>query len=242
MSKYLVIIPTYNEKENVELMIRTVFGLSSPFHLLIVDDGSPDGTGDIVKGLQKEFPDRLFIEEREGKQGLGTAYVHGFRWGMKNGYDFLFEMDCDFSHNPADLERLLEACEKDGYDVAVGSRYVKNGGVENWPRNRVLLSKYASVYVRAVLWIPVKDTTAGFKCYRRHVLEKILQEPPRFVGYAFQIEMKHRAWKYGFKIKEVPIIFTDRTRGESKMSGSIFKEAVFGVLSMRWRSLFKKWK
>ncbi|MEM1000595.1 MAG: polyprenol monophosphomannose synthase [Bacteroidota bacterium] len=242
MSRYLVIIPTYKEKDNVELMIRAVFALSSPLHILIVDDSSPDGTADIVKSLQQEFPDRLFIEERAGKLGLGTAYVHGFQWGLEKGYEFLFEMDCDFSHNPKDLERLLAACETEGFDVAVGSRYVKGGKVENWPRNRVLLSKYASFYVRAVLWIPVRDTTAGFKCYRRQVLEKILQEPPRFVGYAFQIEMKFRAWKYGFKIKEVPITFTDRTRGESKMSGAIFNEAVFGVLKMRWSSLFKKWK
>lgn len=242
MSRYLVIIPTYNEKENVELMIRAVYALKSPFHILIVDDGSPDGTADIVKSLQKEFSGRLHIEERAGKQGLGTAYVHGFKWGLERGYEFLFEMDCDFSHNPKDLERLLEACEGQGFDVAVGSRYVKGGGVENWPRNRVLLSKYASVYVRAVLWMPVRDTTAGFKCYRRRVLEKILQEPPRFVGYAFQIEMKYRAWKYGFKIKEVPITFSDRTRGESKMSGAIFNEAVFGVLKMRWSSMFKSWK
>jgi dolichol-phosphate mannosyltransferase len=223
-------------------MIRAVFALKTPFHILIVDDGSPDGTADIVKTLQKEFPDQLHIEERAGKLGLGTAYVHGFKWGLERKYEFLFEMDCDFSHNPKDLERLLEACEVQGFDVAVGSRYVKGGKVENWPRNRVLLSKYASVYVRSVLWMPVHDTTAGFKCYRPWVLEKILQEPPRFVGYAFQIEMKYRAWKYGFKIKEVPITFTDRLRGKSKMNRGIFKEAVLGVLKMRWSSMFKKWK
>lgn len=223
-------------------MIRAVFALESPFHVLIVDDGSPDGTADIVKSLQKEYTGRLHIEERSGKLGLGTAYVHGFKWGLERGYEYLFEMDCDFSHNPKDLERLLEACEGQGFDVAVGSRYVKGGKVENWPRNRVLLSKYASVYVRAVLWMPVKDTTAGFKCYQRKVLEKILQEPPRFIGYAFQIEMKYRAWKYGFKIKEVPITFTDRLRGKSKMNSGIFKEAILGVLKMRFGTMFKKWK
>jgi len=240
MSKYLVIIPTYNEIENIELMVRKVFSLDRPFHLLIVDDGSPDGTGAKVKEMQTEFAGRLFIEEREGKQGLGTAYVHGFKWGMARGYEFLFEMDCDFSHNPDDLPHLLDACEKEGFDVAVGSRYTKGGKVENWPRNRVLLSKYASVYVRMVLWMPVKDTTAGFKCYRREVLESILSTPPRFVGYAFQIEMKYRAWKQGFKIKEVPITFTDRKRGVSKMSGKIFKEAVFGVLKMRFSKVPKR--
>ena len=240
MSKYLVIIPTYNEIENIELMVRKVFSLDRPFHLLIVDDGSPDGTGSKVKEMQTEFAGRLFIEEREGKQGLGTAYVHGFKWGMARGYEFLFEMDCDFSHNPDDLPHLLDACEKEGFDVAVGSRYTKGGKVENWPRNRVLLSKYASVYVRMVLWMTVKDTTAGFKCYRREVLESILSTPPRFVGYAFQIEMKYRAWKQGFKIKEVPITFTDRKRGVSKMSGKIFKEAVFGVLKMRFSKVPKR--
>lgn len=242
MSQYLVIIPTYNEKENVELMIRKVFSLAKPFHLLIVDDGSPDGTATIVKRLQQEFPGRLHIEERSGKLGLGTAYVHGFRWGMARGYEYLFEMDCDFSHNPDDLIPLLAACEDQGFDVAVGSRYTKGGGVKDWPRGRVLMSKYASVYVRMVLWLPVKDTTAGFKCYRKRVLEKVLQEPPSFSGYAFQIEMKYKAWKYGFKIKEVPITFIDRTRGESKMSGKIFNEAFFGVLKIRWKSFFKKWK
>jgi dolichol-phosphate mannosyltransferase len=241
MSQYLVIIPTYNEKDNVELMVRKVFSLAKPFHLLIVDDGSPDGTGAIVKGLQQEFPGRLFIEERAGKLGLGTAYLHGFKWGMDRDYQYLFEMDCDFSHNPDDLPRLLAACEDEGYDLAIGSRYTKGGGVENWPRNRVLMSKYASVYVRIVTWMPVRDTTAGFKCYRKRVLDKILLEPPRFSGYAFQIEMKYRVWKSGFKIKEVPIIFIDRKRGESKMSGSIFKEAIFGVLKIRLSSLFKKW-
>jgi dolichol-phosphate mannosyltransferase len=242
MSQYLVIIPTYNEKENVELMVRKVFSLPKPFHLLIVDDGSPDGTADIVKSLQLEFPDRLHIAQRAGKQGLGTAYVHGFKWGMARGYEYLFEMDCDFSHNPDDLVRLLAACEDQGFDVAIGSRYVRGGGVVNWPRNRVLMSKYASYYVRLVTWMPVHDTTAGFKCYRNIVLDKVLSEPPRFVGYAFQIEMKFRAWKYGFKLKEVPIVFTDRTRGVSKMSGKIFNEAFFGVLKLKWSSFFKKWR
>lgn len=242
MSQYLVIIPTYNEKENVELMVRKVFSLPKPFHLLIVDDGSPDGTADIVKSLQLEFPDRLHIAQRAGKQGLGTAYVHGFKWGMARGYEYLFEMDCDFSHNPDDLVRLLAACEDQGFDVAIGSRYVRGGGVVNWPRNRVLMSKYASYYVRLVTWMPVHDTTAGFKCYRKIVLDKVLSEPPRFVGYAFQIEMKFRAWKYGFRLKEVPIVFTDRTRGVSKMSGKIFNEAFFGVLKLKWSSFFKKWR
>lgn len=242
MSKYLVVIPTYNEKENIVQMVRKVFSLAKPLHLLIVDDGSPDGTGQMVKDLMEEFPGQLFLEERSGKQGLGTAYLHGFKWGLDHGYEYIFEMDCDFSHNPDDLLRLLSACEDDGFDVAVGSRYTKGGGVENWPRDRVLMSKYASVYVRMILWMPIKDTTAGFKCYRSKVLVKILEEPPRFVGYAFQIEMKFRAWKYGFKIKEVPITFTDRTRGESKMSGGIFKEAFFGVIQMKWSSFFKNWK
>jgi len=240
MPDYLVVIPTYNEKDNIELMVRKVFSLEKPFHLLIVDDGSPDGTGQIVKDLQQEFPGRLFLEEREGKLGLGTAYVHGFNWGLDRGYEYIFEMDCDFSHNPDDLPRLLAACEDEGYDMSIGSRYTKGGGVENWPRNRVLMSKYASVYVRGVLWMPIHDTTAGFKCYHRKVIEKILEEPPHFVGYAFQIEMKYRAWKYGFKIKEVPIVFTDRVRGESNMSSSIFSEAIFGVLKMRWWGMFKK--
>ena len=240
MPKYLVVIPTYDERENIELMIRKVFSLPKDFHLLIVDDSSPDGTGEIVRSLQQEFEGKLFLETRTGKLGLGTAYVHGFKWGLDHGYEYIFEMDCDFSHNPDDLVRLLAACEDDGYDMAIGSRYTKGGGVENWPRNRVLMSKYASVYVRMVLWMPIRDTTAGFKCYHRRVLEKILEKPPRFVGYAFQIEMKHRAWKAGFKIKEVPITFTDRTRGESKMNQSIFKEAIFGVLKMRFSSMFKK--
>ncbi len=240
MPNYLVVIPTYNERENMELMVRKIFSLPKDFHLLVVDDSSPDGTGEIVGGLQQEFEGKLFLETRTGKLGLGTAYVHGFKWGLDRGYEYIFEMDCDFSHNPEDLIRLLASCEEGGFDMSIGSRYTKGGGVKNWPRNRVLMSKYASVYVRMVLWMPIKDTTAGFKCYHRRVLEKILEEPPRFVGYAFQIEMKHRAWKAGFKIKEVPITFTDRTRGESKMNQGIFKEAILGVLKMRFSSSSKR--
>lgn len=233
MSQNLVIIPTYNEKENIEKMIRKVFSLPRDFHLLIVDDGSPDGTADIVKRLQQEFPGKLHMEERKGKLGLGTAYIHGFKWALAKGYEYIFEMDCDFSHNPDDLVRLLEACEN-GADVAVGSRYCKGGGVHNWPMGRILMSYFASVYVRFVLWIDVKDTTAGFKCYKRRVLESISLDKIRFMGYAFQIEMKYNAIKKGFKIVEVPILFTDRVEGYSKMSTKIFKEAFWGVLQMRF--------
>ena len=236
VSDSIVIIPTYNEKENIERMIRTVFSLVHPFHLLIVDDGSPDGTADIVKRLMAEFPDRLFIEERKGKLGLGTAYIHGFKWALQRNYEFIFEMDCDFSHNPSDLLRLREACLKGG-DVAIGSRYTKGGRVENWPIARILMSYFASVYVRIILWVPFKDTTAGFKCYRKSVLEKINFDNIKFVGYAFQIEMKYIAYKLGFKVVEVPIIFTDRVEGASKMSGSIFKEAIWGVLKMRFMKI-----
>ncbi|MCD6020089.1 MAG: Dolichyl-phosphate beta-D-mannosyltransferase [Bacteroidetes bacterium] len=233
MGKNLVIIPTYNEIENVEKMIRTVFELPRAFELLIVDDGSPDGTADKVKELQKEYPGKLHIEERKGKLGLGTAYIHGFKWALARGYDFIFEMDCDFSHNPNDLVRLLDACEH-GADVSVGSRYCKGGKVSNWPIGRILMSYFASVYVRIILWIPVKDTTAGFKCYRRKVLETIELDKVKFMGYAFQIEMKYRAYKKGFKIVEVPIMFTDRVLGVSKMSTKIFKEAFLGVIQMRF--------
>jgi dolichol-phosphate mannosyltransferase len=233
MGKNLVIIPTYNEIENIDKMVRTVFALPREFELLIVDDGSPDGTAAKVKELQKEFPNKLHIEERKGKLGLGTAYIHGFKWALTRGYDFIFEMDCDFSHNPADLVRLLEACESNA-DVAVGSRYCKGGKISNWPMGRILMSYLASVYVRMVLWIPVKDTTAGFKCYRRKVLETIDLDAIRFMGYAFQIEMKYRAYKKGFKIVEVPIMFTDRILGVSKMSTKIFKEAFLGVVQMRF--------
>lgn len=232
MPKNLVIIPTYNEIENIDRMVRTVFALPRPFELLVVDDGSPDGTAMHVKKLQAEFPGQLHIEERKGKLGLGTAYIHGFKWALARDYEFIFEMDCDFSHNPADLVRLLEACEN-GADVAVGSRYTRGGKISNWPMGRILMSYFASVYVRMVLWLPVKDTTAGFKCYRRRVLETIELDKVRFMGYAFQIEMKYRAYKKGFKIVEVPIMFTDRVLGVSKMSTKIFKEAFLGVVRMR---------
>jgi dolichol-phosphate mannosyltransferase len=237
MPERVVIIPTYNEKENIEKMIRKVMSLEGGYHLLIVDDGSPDGTADIVRRLMLEFPGRVFMEERRGKLGLGTAYIHGFHWALRNNYDFIFEMDCDFSHNPDDLNRLYNACAKDGADVAVGSRYVKGGKVQNWPLNRLLMSYFASLYVRMVLWFGVKDTTAGFKCYKRRVLETIDLGQIRFVGYAFQIEMKYTAWKLGFKIKEVPITFIDRLEGVSKMSTKIFKEAFWGVLQMRFKKI-----
>lgn len=233
MGKNLVIIPTYNEIENVEKMIHTVFSLPREIEVLIVDDGSPDGTAIKVKELQKQYAGKLHIEERKGKLGLGTAYIHGFKWALAKGYDYIFEMDCDFSHNPADLVRLLEACEN-GADVAVGSRYTAGGKVSNWPIGRVLMSYFASVYVRMILWIPVKDTTAGFKCYKRKVLETVELDQVKFMGYAFQIEMKYRAIKKGFKIVEVPIMFTDRVLGVSKMSTKIFKEAFIGVVQMRF--------
>jgi dolichol-phosphate mannosyltransferase len=233
MSNSLVIIPTYNEIENIEKMIRKVFSLPNVFHVLIVDDGSPDGTAGKVKELQNEFPDKLFIEERQGKLGLGTAYIHGFKWALAKNYDFIFEMDCDFSHNPEDLIRLQNACEN-GADLAVGSRYVKGGNVSNWDTKRIFLSYCASIYVRMILWFHVKDTTAGFICYKRKVLETINLDAIKFMGYAFQIEMKYRAYKKGFKIAEVPITFIDRVEGVSKMSTKIFKEAFLGVLQMRF--------
>jgi len=240
VSDSLVIIPTYNEKENVEKILRAVFSLEKEFHVLVVDDGSPDGTADIVKGLMaEEFAGKLHIEERAGKQGLGTAYIHGFNWALERHYGYVFEMDADFSHNPNDLPRLYEACANDGADMSVGSRYVAGGGVENWAWHRKMLSKYASVYVRMVLWIGIKDTTAGFKCYTRPVLEAIDFSGIRFIGYAFQIEMKYTALRLGFKIKEVPIRFVDRLEGESKMSMGIFKEAFSGVWKMRFRSIEK---
>ncbi|GAB5552220.1 MAG: polyprenol monophosphomannose synthase [Saprospiraceae bacterium] len=242
MSDSLVIIPTYNEKENIVKMINTVFSLPKSFHVLIVDDGSPDGTADLVKAMQEDFADQLFILERKGKQGLGTAYIAGFRWALKKGYEFIFEMDCDFSHNPQDLVRLYKACAEEGGDVAVGSRYVPGGNVENWPKDRVFLSFGASIYVRMITWMPVKDPTAGFKCYRSKVLETIDLDKIKFVGYAFQIEMKFAAYTLGFKIKEVPITFIDRVEGTSKMSGKIIKEAVFGVLQMRWNSFFSSYR
>lgn len=228
----LVIIPTYNEKENIEKITRKVLSLEGDFHILVVDDGSPDGTAGIVKSLQQVFAGRLHIAERSGKQGLGTAYIFGFKWALNNGYRFIFEMDADFSHNPEDLLRLYEACSTKA-DVSVGSRYVKGGKIQNWPFNRIFISYGASVYVRLITWMPVKDCTAGFVCYRREVLEKIPLDKVRFIGYAFQIEMKYRAWKLGFKIKEVPITFVDRKEGVSKMSKGIVKEAIFGVWKMR---------
>ncbi len=236
MSKNLIIIPTYNEIENIEKMIRTVFDLPREFEVLIVDDGSPDGTAAKVKELKSEYSGKLHIEERKGKLGLGTAYIHGFKWALARDYEYIFEMDCDFSHNPKDLVRLLEACEN-GADVAVGSRYTKGGQVSNWPIGRILMSYFASVYVRIVLWLPVKDTTAGFKCYRKKVLETIDLDAIKFMGYAFQIEMKYRAYKKGFKIVEVPIMFTDRVLGVSKMSTKIFKEAFVGVVQMRFMKM-----
>jgi dolichol-phosphate mannosyltransferase len=242
VSDSLVIIPTYNEKENIEKMVRKVLSLPHPFHLLIIDDGSPDGTSAIVKRLQAEFPEQLFLEERSGKLGLGTAYIHGFKWAIARGYDYIFEMDCDFSHNPDDLIKLYEACAFNGADVAIGSRYIRGANVVNWPLGRVVMSYYASVYVRLITGIHIKDTTAGFKCYRRRVLETINLDQVKFVGYAFQIEMKFTAWKHGFKITEVPIIFTDRTEGTSKMSKGIFKEAMLGVIEMKWKSFFRNYQ
>lgn len=238
----VVIIPTYNEKENTENIIRAVFGLDKKFNILIIDDGSPDGTAQIVKNLQKEFTDRLFLIERTGKLGLGTAYITGFKWAIENGYDYIFEMDADFSHNPQDLPRLYNACAIDGNDVAIGSRYVSGVNVVNWPMGRVLMSYFASKYVRIVTGMKINDTTAGFKCYRRKVLETINLDKIRFKGYAFQIEMKFTAYKYGFKIVEVPIIFINRVLGTSKMSSGIFGEAVFGVMRLRLDSWFKSYK
>lgn len=232
MSDALVIIPTYNEIDNVERMTRTVMAFEKDFHILYVDDNSPDGTADKIKSLQQEFLGRVFIEERQGKLGLGTAYIHGFKWGIAKGYEFLFEMDCDFSHNPEDLIRLYNACAE-GADVSIGSRYCKGGKVSNWPLKRILMSYFASVYVRLILWIGIRDTTAGFKCYRKKVLETIHLDAIPFKGYAFQICMKYAAVKHGFKVTEVPITFIDRQYGESKMSSGIFKEAFFGVWKMR---------
>lgn len=241
MSDSIVIIPTYNEKENVENIIRAVFRLEKAFHILIIDDGSPDGTADIVKRLQEEFTDRLFLVERKGKLGLGTAYICGFKWAIEHQYDFIFEMDADFSHNPEDLPKLYAACTVQGGDVAVGSRYCNGVNVVNWPLGRVLMSYYASVYVRLVTGMKIQDTTAGFKCYRRQVLETIDLDRIHFKGYAFQIEMKFTAYKCGFKIIEVPIIFINRVLGTSKMNSSIFGEALFGVLQLKWWSFFRKY-
>jgi dolichol-phosphate mannosyltransferase len=234
MLKNIVIIPTYNEIENIEKIIRKVMSLKIVFHILIVDDGSPDGTAETVKTLQREFQDRLFLIQRAGKQGLGTAYIAGFKWSIEKGYDFIFEMDADFSHNPDDLERLYQTCSHDGYDIAVGSRYVKGGRVENWPLNRILISYGASVYVRLITWMPIKDCTAGFVCYKREVLQGINLDKIRFIGYAFQIEMKYEAWKKKFRLKEIPITFVDRKEGISKMTKGIVKEAIMGVWKMRF--------
>lgn len=237
MSDSLVIIPTYNELENIERIIRKVFSLEKHFDILIVEDNSPDGTAAIVHKLMDKFPNRLFIEERKGKMGLGTAYIHGFKWALTHEYEYVFEMDADFSHNPDDLERLYDACAHQGADVAIGSRYIKGVNVVNWPMGRVLMSYVASMYVRFITRMPIMDATAGFKCYTRRVLEAIPFDKIKFVGYAFQIEMKYTAWKMGFKITEVPIIFTDRTAGVSKMSSHIFKEAILGVLQLRCKNV-----
>lgn len=235
----IVIIPTYNERENISNILKAIFELDQDFHVLVIDDGSPDGTAAIVKELQAMYPGMLFLEERKGKLGLGTAYIHGFKWSIAKGYRFIFEMDADFSHNPKDLQRLYEACKTGGADVAIGSRYVKGGGTVNWPWDRVALSKGGSFYTRLITWMPVRDTTAGFVCYKKEVLEAINLDGIRFLGYAFQIEMKFASWKLGFKIKEVPIIFEDRKFGVSKMHKGIVKEGILGVLKLRWESLFK---
>ena len=237
MSDTLVIIPTYNEKENIEAIIKTVFEQNKKFHILVVDDNSPDGTAAIVDDLILRYSECLFIEKREGKNGLGTAYIHGFKWAIEKKYDYIIEMDADFSHNPADLVRLYNACESKGADVSIGSRYSKGVNVVNWPMKRVLLSYFASKYVQIITGIPLYDTTAGFVCYHRDVLERINLDEIRFVGYAFQIEMKFKTWKYQFPIQEVPIVFTDRTAGTSKMSNAIISEAVFGVIKLRLRGL-----
>ncbi len=240
-SDSIVIIPTYNEKENIENIIRAVFGLQKVFHILVVEDNSPDGTADIVRRMQKEFPERLFMIERKGKLGLGTAYITGFRWAIEKKYDYIFEMDADFSHNPNDLPRLYAACHDQGADLSIGSRYVSGVNVVNWPMGRVLMSYFASKYVRIITGVKIHDTTAGFVCYRRSVLETIELDKVRFKGYAFQIEMKYTAYKCGFKITEVPVIFVNRELGTSKMNSSIFGEAVFGVIRLRLDGWFKKY-
>jgi dolichol-phosphate mannosyltransferase len=238
----IVVIPTYNELENISRILREIFSLYPAINVVVIDDNSPDGTAAEVRNLQSEFGDKLFLEERDSKMGLGTAYISGFRWAISRGYDFIFEMDADFSHPPKDLQKLYDACAKEGNDVAIGSRYVKGGQVMNWPTGRVLMSYYASIYVRTITWMPVRDTTAGFVCYRRKVLETIDLDKIKFVGYAFQIEMKFAAWKLGFKIKEVPITFSDRKEGNSKMSKGIFNEAVRGVWKMKWKSFFESYQ
>ena len=241
-SDSIVIIPTYNEMENIEKIIRAVFGLEKSFHILVIDDGSPDHTGDKVEELiEKEFKGSLFCLHRKGKLGLGTAYITGFKWALEHGYEYIFEMDADFSHDPNDLPRLYAACHDEGYDVAIGSRYVSGVNVVNWPIGRVLMSYFASQYVRLVTGFKVHDTTAGFKCYKRRVLETIPLDQVRFKGYGFQIEMKFTAYKIGFKIKEVPVIFVNRREGVSQMSGGIFGEAFFGVMRLRWDGWFRKY-
>ncbi len=242
MSDSLIIIPTFNEIENIEKIIRKIFSLTKPFHVLIVEDGSPDGTASVVKKLIKEFPAQLHIEERQEKLGLGTAYIHGFKWALKKDYEFIFEMDADFSHNPEDLVRLYNANSLEGGDLSIGSRYVNGVNIVNWPMSRLLMSFFASKYVKLITGMPIHDSTAGFKCYRRKVLETLKLNEIIFVGYAFQIEMKFKAWKYNFKIIEVPVIFTDRKEGESKMSSGIFTEAIFGVIQMKIKSFFKSWE
>ncbi len=242
MSNALVVVPTFNEVENIERLLRNVFALQRQFDVLVVDDGSPDGTATVVKGLMEHWPDRLHILEREGKQGLGTAYIAGFKWALERDYEYIFEMDADFSHNPNDLIRLYNACHRDGNDVSIGSRYKTGVNVVNWPMSRVLLSWLASKYVRLVTGMNIYDTTAGFVCYRRKVLETIQLDKIQFVGYAFQIEMKFKAYLRKFRIVEVPVIFTDRTRGESKMSSGIISEAIFGVISMKVKSIFKRYE
>ena len=240
-SDSIVIIPTYNEKENIENIIRAVFTLEHGFHILVIEDGSPDGTANIVRTLQQEFPDRLFMVERTGKLGLGTAYIAGFKWALQHDYEYIFEMDADFSHNPNDLPRLYKACAEEGADVSIGSRYVSGVHVVNWPMGRVLMSYFASKYVRLITRLPIHDTTAGFVCYRRKVLQTIDLDTIRFKGYAFQIEMKFTAYQCGFKVKEVPVIFINRELGTSKMNSSIFGEALFGVMQLKWHSFFHKY-
>ena len=238
----LIIIPTYNERENIAAILQSIFSLEKNYHVLVIDDNSPDGTADIVKDLIQQYSGRLFLEERKGKQGLGTAYIHGFKIAIQRGYEYIFEMDADFSHNPNDLEKLYEACKLNGADVCVGSRYVPGGKTENWPLDRHIYSKGGAFYTRIITWIPVKDPTAGFVCYKKKVLENINFDAIKFVGYAFQIEMKFAAWKLGFKIKEVPITFVDRKIGVSKMSKGILKEGVLGVLKIQWQSMFKSYR
>jgi dolichol-phosphate mannosyltransferase len=238
----LVIIPTYNEKDNITAIVQAVFSLHQNYHVLIIDDNSPDGTAEIVKELMPKYPNQLYLEERKGKQGLGTAYIHGFKWALANGYEYVFEMDADFSHNPFDLERLYTACKDRLGDIAVGSRYVSGGKTENWPIDRKLYSRGGALYTKLITWIPVNDPTAGFVCYTRRVLETINFDAINFVGYAFQIEMKFAAWKLGFKIVEIPITFIDRKIGYSKMSKGILKEGVFGVLKIQWQSMFKNYR